>query len=167
MPFLWATYAAAFPGGVLAEAFGPPYNYSNSNNPDFCPTANCTTPPATVGGNPDINKLTNKGKPLYLQGKPSPPLPQEAGWKDTVISYPGQVLRLAVRWAPTDIPVGGIGGNPATLHFPFNPDSGHGYVWHCHIIDHEDNEMMRPTQVQLGALAPAPSSRPLKQGDNY
>ncbi len=27
---------------------------------------------------------------------------------------------------------------------PFDPGAGPGYVWHCHIIDHEDNEMMRP-----------------------
>jgi hypothetical protein len=28
--------------------------------------------------------------------------------------------------------------------FPFDVTNGPGYVWHCHIVDHEDNEMMRP-----------------------
>jgi hypothetical protein len=31
--------------------------------------------------------------------------------------------------------------------FGFDPSEGPGYVWHCHIIDHEDNEMMRPYSV--------------------
>jgi spore coat protein A len=116
-------YAAAF-GGVVLEAFGPPNDYlvPNADN--------------AVGGNPAIGK--------YLQGKAIPPAAEEQGWKDTVISYPGQVLRLSVRWAPTDLP-------NTTAHtnawFPFDPNGGHGYVWHCHIIDHEDNEMMRPTSV--------------------
>ena len=45
----------------------------------------------------------------------------EAGWKDTVIAYPGEVTRVK---ATFDIP--GL------------------YVWHCHIVEHEDNEMMVP-----------------------
>ena len=36
---------------------------------------------------------------------------------------------------------------PAAANFPFDPNGGHGYVWHCHIVDHEDNEMMRPDMV--------------------
>jgi FtsP/CotA-like multicopper oxidase with cupredoxin domain len=99
---------------------------------------------SVVGGNPDINALGAKGKPLYLKGAPTPPLPQEQGWKDTVIMYPGQVTRIAVRWAPTDIPANTA---PANANFPFDPNGGHGYVWHCHIVDHEDNEMMRPDEV--------------------
>jgi spore coat protein A len=122
-------YGAAFPGGVLIEAYGPPLNY-------FTGAGNhATYGQPILGGNPDV---TN-----YLQGRAVAPGPEEQGWKDTVISYPSQVLRLVVRWAPTDKAIGA-----ADLYFPFDPDSGHGYVWHCHIIDHEDNEMMRPTQVQ-------------------
>jgi FtsP/CotA-like multicopper oxidase with cupredoxin domain len=59
--------------------------------------------------------------------------------------YPGQVTRIVVRWAPTDLPVD---QDRAEASYPFDPDGGHGYVWHCHILDHEDNEMMRPTSVQ-------------------
>ncbi|HAR46372.1 MAG TPA: hypothetical protein DCS05_09455, partial [Nitrospiraceae bacterium] len=48
---------------------------------------------------------------------------------------------------------------------PFDPSGGgmYNYVWHCHIIDHEDNEMMRPTAVtpMQGAV------RPLVKGVAY
>jgi len=60
-------------------------------------------------------------QPAELSGLPTGAEPWEAGFKDTVISYPGQVTRIA---ATFDIP--GL------------------YVWHCHILEHEDNEMMRP-----------------------
>jgi FtsP/CotA-like multicopper oxidase with cupredoxin domain len=121
-----------YPAGVFIPGFGPPLNYNTGN-------------PVALGGNPNVAPL--------LKGKLAPPLPQEAGWKDTVIMYPGQVTSIAVRWAPTDLPVGGVNGDPATLHFPFNPNGGHGYVWHCHIVDHEDNEMMRPTEVISNTVA--------------
>jgi spore coat protein A len=120
-------YSAAFPGGVYIPAYGPPLNYNTGN-------------PRALGGNPDITP--------YLQGAVMPPAANEAGWKDTAIMYPGQVTRIAVRYAPTDTPQGANGS------YPFDPDAkisaaddGHGYVWHCHIIDHEDNEMMRPYRV--------------------
>jgi FtsP/CotA-like multicopper oxidase with cupredoxin domain len=58
-----------------------------------------------------------------LQGA-RPPEATEAGWKDTVIAYPGEVTRVN---ATFDIK--GL------------------YVWHCHIVEHEDNEMMRPFHV--------------------
>ena len=114
------TYNAAFPGGLYMPAYGPPLSYD------------ATIP---LGGNPDVTPS--------LVGLPVPPLPYEAGWKDTVIMYPGQVTRIVIRYAPTDKAI-----DAPDLFFPFNPDGGHGYVWHCHIIDHEDNEMMRPLQVQ-------------------
>jgi len=41
----------------------------------------------------------------------------------------------------------------ADAFFDFDPNGGHGYVWHCHIIDHEDNEMMRPTAVEPNPAA--------------
>jgi spore coat protein A len=48
----------------------------------------------------------------------------ESGFKDTVIAYPGEITRIKAKF---DVP--GI------------------YVWHCHIVEHEDNEMMRPYAV--------------------
>jgi bilirubin oxidase len=62
--------------------------------------------------------------PVQLAGDPTDPEVWETGFKDTVIAYPSQVTRIKARF---DLP--GL------------------YVWHCHIIDHEDNEMMRPFRV--------------------
>ena len=78
----------------------------------------------------------------YLLGAPAGPNPNEAGWKDTVQMNPGEVTRIIVRFTPT----GTAGGTTYT----FDPTAGPPtYVWHCHIIDHEDNEMMRPYQVVM------------------
>jgi spore coat protein A, manganese oxidase len=55
---------------------------------------------------------------------PTPPEPSETGFKDTVIAYPGQVTRVRAR---------------------FNTPGQ--FVWHCHIVEHEDNEMMRPYRI--------------------
>lgn len=159
-----AVYDAAFPGGgydpmlvstcaagVFCPGYGPPLSYAPS-----------AASGGKYGGNPDVGMLGRNGKPLYLQGKSMPPRLNERGWKDTVIAFPRQVTRLAVRWAPTDLAVQAT-GNLGSLHFPFDPNGGHGYVWHCHIIDHEDNEMMRPTAVvPLGG-----ATRTLEKGIDY
>jgi spore coat protein A, manganese oxidase len=55
---------------------------------------------------------------------PFPPEPWETGFKDTVVAYPGQVTRVRARF-----------------------DTPGQYVWHCHIVEHEDNEMMRPYRI--------------------
>jgi spore coat protein A len=62
------------------------------------------------------------------------PAPNEYAWKDTIQMNPGEVTIIRLRFAPID-------GTPS---YPFDPTMGPGYVWHCHILDHEDNEMMRP-----------------------
>ncbi len=74
----------------------------------------------------------------YLQGKPTPAKPTEMGWKDTVIMNPGEVTIIRIRFTQQD-----------GTKYPFDPSQGPGYVWHCHIVDHEDNEMMRPYRVIL------------------
>ena len=56
-----------------------------------------------------------------IGGAVRPPEPWEAGWKDTAIMYPGEVTRVKALFD-----VAGL------------------YVWHCHILSHEDNEMMVP-----------------------
>ncbi|MEN6341012.1 MAG: multicopper oxidase domain-containing protein [Methanospirillum sp.] len=73
----------------------------------------------------------------FLTGDPMPPDANEAGWKDTIQMNPGEVTRIRARFAPTD-------GSGSYL---FDATQGPGYVWHCHILDHEDNEMMRPYRV--------------------
>jgi spore coat protein A len=117
-----------YTGGVFIGGFGPPLSYDAAAN---------ALSGGKYGGNPDVTP--------YLQGPAKPPAPNEAGWKDTAIMYPGQVTRIAVRWAPTEL---GIGLEHWQYSFSFDPNAlGGDYVWHCHIIDHEDNEMMRPDQV--------------------
>jgi spore coat protein A len=62
---------------------------------------------------------------LRFEGNPRPPAENEAGWKDTAIVYPSEVLTIAVRFE-------GYAGR---------------YVFHCHMLEHEDNDMMRPYEV--------------------
>ncbi|MCC6779982.1 MAG: multicopper oxidase domain-containing protein [Hyphomicrobiales bacterium] len=61
----------------------------------------------------------------YLRGRREPPLPQERGWKDTVVVEPKKVVRIIARFD----------GFPGQ------------YPWHCHMLEHEDNEMMLPFEV--------------------
>jgi len=80
----------------------------------------------------------------YLYGKPMAPPPEEAGWKDTVVHMVGTVTRIVTRWAPQTVPLHGPGSpKPGVNLFPFDPTQGK-YVWHCHNLQHEDNDMMRP-----------------------
>jgi FtsP/CotA-like multicopper oxidase with cupredoxin domain len=116
------TYDALFPGGLFAPGFGPPNNYNTPNGA------------GAVGGNPDVGP--------YLQDGIRPPLPEEAGWKDVFKMFPGEVTRVVVRFTPQANAVGTTVAG--TNYFSFDPTTGPGYVLHCHILDHEDNEMMRP-----------------------
>ena len=63
-------------------------------------------------------------QPIQLDGNITPPEPWENGFKDTVVAYPGQVTRLRAQFK--------------------TPGQ---FVWHCHIVEHEDNEMMRPYRI--------------------
>lgn len=63
--------------------------------------------------------------PVHFTGPAQPPEPLESGWKDTARADPGMITRIIV---------------------PFEGYAGR-YVWHCHILEHEDNEMMRPYEV--------------------
>jgi FtsP/CotA-like multicopper oxidase with cupredoxin domain len=63
-------------------------------------------------------------EPIKLDGIITPREPWESGFKDTVIAYPGQVTRVRARF-----------------------DTPGQFVWHCHIVEHEDNEMMRPYRI--------------------
>jgi Putative multicopper oxidases len=81
----------------------------------------------------------------YLIGNAVKPNDNEVGWKDTVRSNPGEVTRIKVRYAPLDINPRLT--TPGKNFYPFSPEIGPGYVWHCHILDHEDNEMMRPYKI--------------------
>jgi FtsP/CotA-like multicopper oxidase with cupredoxin domain len=90
----------------------------------------------------EIHNFTVDAHPIHLHlvgfqvvdrqpfgGVPYAPEPTEAGFKDTVIAYPGEITRVRA-------------------HF----DTPGLYVWHCHIVEHEDNEMMRPYCVGTPGL---------------
>ena len=70
---------------------------------------------------------------------PRPPDAWENGFKETVIAYPGEVTRLVMRF----------------------PKAGQ-FVWHCHIVEHEDNEMMRPYVV---GTPPSPTGPVIKSAE--
>ncbi|MCW2904910.1 MAG: multicopper oxidase type 3 [Streptosporangiaceae bacterium] len=77
----------------------------------------------------------------YLIGEPMPAEPQEMGRKDTFKAYPDMVSRMI---ATFDLP-SAIPEIPGT-----RPRMPAEYVHHCHMLEHEDNEMMRPWQVTAG-----------------
>jgi spore coat protein A len=72
----------------------------------------------------DADEYLLSGKLNYV-GPASPPPPGDGGWKDTVQTYPETVTRIIVRFE-------GYAGR---------------YVWHCHLLEHAANEMMRPFEV--------------------
>jgi bilirubin oxidase len=85
----------------------------------------------------ELNNFTEDAHPIHLHliqfqvvnrqafgGAARPPEAWESGFKDTLIALPQETTRLKARY-----------------------DVAGRYVWHCHIIDHEDNGMMRPIQV--------------------
>jgi spore coat protein A, manganese oxidase len=119
-----------------------------------------------------VNKYT--GAPTFT-GPAVPPLPEDAGWKETVKMNPGEVTRVIMKFVlptitgplgtgpnkevdfttvtngltppqpggPTNnYGVGGLGTPP-----PSPRTGGNEYVWHCHILEHEEHDMMRPLIV--------------------
>jgi hypothetical protein len=146
-------------GNVVLDAaglpFGPTQALLGTLNPDG--TGNPLLWMDTVTENPQLNdteiweihNFTMDAHPIHLHmvmfqvvdrtpmgqviGGPStrPPEPWEAGYKDTVMALPGEITRIKAKF-----------------------DIAGRYAWHCHIIDHEDNEMMRPYEV---AAAPVPA----------
>jgi spore coat protein A len=67
----------------------------------------------------------NPPDPLdYILGTAEPPKVWEMGLKDTVIANPGYITRIIATFDKPGL-----------------------YMWHCHILEHEDNEMMRPFYV--------------------
>jgi len=124
-----------FPPGVYIPGFGPPMDYDVLNAA------------SALGGNLDFTsaRYTQQGACGQGMCPITAPDPIDAGWKDTIKMFPGTITRLALRWAPQDLPLAAAtaGQNP----FPFDPTDGPGYVEHCHILDHEDNEFMRPLLI--------------------
>ena len=74
----------------------------------------------------------------FLTGPPQAPHPWESGPKDTVACPENMVTRILVRF-PT---AGELGFDPDAKFRSAHEMELQGYVWHCHILDHEDDCMM-------------------------
>ena len=68
-----------------------------------------------------INEENGKPANIRLVGQPKYPGPDEQGWKDTWVTFPGEVTRVIAKFDRPGL-----------------------YVWHCHILSHEEHDMMRP-----------------------
>ena len=76
--------------------------------------------------------LGDEQGPLHPTGAVTPPPPHELGWKDVVQCPPGTVTRIII---------------------PFSGYPGR-YLWHCHILEHEANDMIAPTTSSPNAMPP-------------
>jgi spore coat protein A, manganese oxidase len=75
---------------------------------------------------------------LRFLGPPRPPEANERGWKETVRMNPAECTTVITKF---DLPT-------APFVVPASPRTGgHEYVWHCHILEHEEHDMMRPLVV--------------------
>jgi spore coat protein A len=136
--------------GTVVEGFGIPLKWTDIGIPKIVPFMDGTSTIVNVTENPalgavedwDIYNFTVDAHPIHLHlvrfevierrpigaagGSGVGPELWETGFKDTVIAYPGEITRIRALFD-----IEGL------------------YVWHCHIVEHEDNEMMRPYVVGL------------------
>jgi spore coat protein A, manganese oxidase len=82
----------------------------------------------------DVKQYLQSGKLVYTGVPMAPESNERPAWKDTVKTYAGYITRVIARF---DLPTG----------TQVTPGHEFRYVWHCHVLEHEDNEMMRPYKV--------------------
>lgn len=78
-------------------------------------------------------------------GNFTPPDPNYRGWKETVRTNPGEVTRVIMQFTLPKVPFP-VPESPR-LKQSYGIRGGHEYVWHCHILEHEEHDMMRPLVV--------------------
>jgi FtsP/CotA-like multicopper oxidase with cupredoxin domain len=106
-----------------------------------------------------------------------PPAPEELGWKETMKMHPLEIIFVAMRPVAPKLPFGlpdsirtfdvtapigssagflGIDPTTGTPVVVKNRVANFGweYVWHCHILGHEENDMMRPMILGVARSAP-------------
>jgi FtsP/CotA-like multicopper oxidase with cupredoxin domain len=110
-------------------------------------------------------------------GAVRPPDPQELGWKETIKMNPLEDIILAVRPVAPKLPFGvpvskrsndvtqlpsasfqslsPLDGGQVTVSNANDTDFGWEYVWHCHLLGHEENDMMRPLVLDVAVTTPA------------
>jgi spore coat protein A, manganese oxidase len=82
----------------------------------------------------DAKQFMQSGKLVYTGIPMAPESNERPAWKDTIKAYAGYITRVIARF---DLPAGTQAA----------PGQEFRYVWHCHVLEHEDNEMMRPYHV--------------------
>jgi len=109
---------------------------------------NAGPPPLPAPGLPDPNAAGLGPHPVpsadqFAMGTAKPPDRNEQGFKDTIRANPGEITRIVAKF-------------PISAQVGFDPDATYpnaagqtlqGYVWHCHILEHEDNDMMLKYRV--------------------
>jgi len=75
-------------------------------------------------------------------GDPIPPDANELGWKETVRMNPGEVTTVIMQFNLPNLPT------PAMRNAVSPRTGGKEYVWHCHILEHEEHDMMRPLVIE-------------------
>jgi FtsP/CotA-like multicopper oxidase with cupredoxin domain len=129
--------ADALPFGPVAALLGT-VNASGTANPVEWREAITENPAVGATEVWAIHNFTRDAHPIHVHlvmcevveresmetGAIRGPEPWEAGPKDTVVAFPQEITRVKATF-----------------------DLAGRYVWHCHIVEHEDNEMMRPYVV--------------------
>jgi spore coat protein A len=82
----------------------------------------------------DVKTYMQSGKMVYGGIPMAPESNERPAWKDTIKTYAGYVTRVIAKF---DLPAGTA----------VKPGDEFRYVWHCHVLEHEDNEMMRPYKI--------------------
>jgi spore coat protein A, manganese oxidase len=79
---------------------------------------------------------------ITLLGAITGPDANEMGWKDTVRMNPGEITTVIMKFDLPNLPT-------AAMRNAVSPRTGgKEYVWHCHILEHEEHDMMRPLIVK-------------------
>jgi spore coat protein A len=87
-------------------------------------------------------KFTGDPHSWSYTDQPTPPDANEVGWKETVRMNPGEVTTVIMQFNLPSLPT-------AAMRNAVSPRTGgHEYVWHCHILEHEEHDMMRPLIVR-------------------
>lgn len=85
-----------------------------------------------------VSSLGHTKGGVNFTGPATPAEPNETGWKETVMMFPGTVTRIIMKFALPSV----------SFTVPASPRTGgNEYVWHCHILEHEEHDMMRPLVV--------------------
>jgi FtsP/CotA-like multicopper oxidase with cupredoxin domain len=82
----------------------------------------------------------------YAYGGMLPAANFETGWKDSVLAPGNTITRVLVAWPDEEE----AGFDPTESFIAWGGNEEAGYVFHCHILDHEDFDMMRPIQLEHG-----------------